>query len=131
MSEHLPHALVVKTHWKSNAKRLREQLQTSQQEAEKQATETRDAFAIRAGIEAYVARAALGLVDEILAAAKAAEDNLPIRMQHGQFLLLDGKVKKVLDASAEDDVDEDGRQRWEVVTDDKLGQRWGAGEVQG
>ena len=70
------HALVVKTHWKSKAEDLRETLRTSQQEAEKRHPgNPGDVFAHRAGIEAYVARAALDLLDEVLQAAKDAEGN--------------------------------------------------------
>lgn len=113
------HALVVKTHWKNGARDLREQLRTSQQQAEKQATVPRDAFAIRAGIEAFVARAALDLVDEILKAAEAAEGALPIPLTLGHYLILDGKIMKVINSWLETSSG-DGRQRWTVVTEEKI-----------
>lgn len=110
------HALVVKTHWKKGAEDLRRQLQTSQQDAEKQATVPRDAFAIRAGIEAFVARAALDLVDEILKAAEDAEGALPIPLMLGHHLIIDGKRLKVINAWTETEA-EDGRKRWGIVTE--------------
>jgi hypothetical protein len=116
MTEKAEHALVVKTHWKTGAARLREQLRTSQQEAEKKAAEPRDVFAQRAGIEAFVARAALDLVDEVLQAAEAAEDALPIRLQLGQHLVLEGKVLRVINAWQETEAT-DGRTRWGIVTE--------------
>lgn len=112
------HALVVKTHWKKGAEDLRRQLQTSQQDAEKQATVPRDAFAIRAGIEAFVARAALDLVDEILKAAEAAEGNLPIPLMLGHHLIIDGKRLRVINAWTETEAD-DGRKRWGIVTEEE------------
>lgn len=110
------HALIVKTHWKSGAARLRVQLGTSQQEAEKQATDPRDVFAIRAGIEAYVARAALELLGEVLEAAEDAEGALPIPLLRGQHMILDGRLLRVVGAWEEVDRG-DGRVRWDIVTE--------------
>jgi hypothetical protein len=111
------HALIVKTHWKTGAEKLREQLRTSQQDAEKQATVPRDAFAIRAGIEANVARSALELLGEILTAAEAAEGALPLRLTLGQHLVLEGKVLRVINAWEETEAS-DGRKRWGIVTEE-------------
>jgi hypothetical protein len=111
------HALVVKHHWRLGAQRLRKQLQTSQQEAEKQATEPRDAFAIRAGIEAFVARSAVELLEEVLQAAEAAEGRLPIRLQLGHHLIIDGKERRVINAWPETEAS-DGRTRWGIVTEE-------------
>jgi len=116
MTEKAEHALVVKTHWKTGAARLREQLRTSQQEAEKKAAEPRDVFAQRAGIEAFVARAALELVDELLQAVEAAEGALPIPLTLGQHLVLEGKVLRVINAWRETEAT-DGRARWGIVTE--------------
>lgn len=109
------HGLVVKTHWKNNAKRLRQQIEEAPAQAEREQPEFRASW--EAGTYRANALYALALLNEVLEAAEAAEGALPIRLTLGQYLLLDGKVLRVVNAWTEVE-EQEGRTRWGIVTED-------------